>query len=189
MICHETPARADGPAVVGSVLSALAAVIVLALHCTDVRAAETPRLSGLVNASMLARAEAAIARGDQVVEIASPGGEAATGWIIGEKLREAHVAVRCVGVCASAAAQILVASGHCIVSRQGRVGFHRPRVVLTGLSASVFGVFDAAVMKQWHGGMAKAGVPDDLVFRTEQAFRGEFELDEYAMKRVGCTME
>jgi len=189
MTCRKRHVRNDGPNRVVRFSAVLNAGAALLLISPDVHAAETARLIGLVNASMEASVEAAIIRGDRVVEIVSPGGEAGMAWVIGEKLREAGVAVRCVDVCASAAAQILFTSGHCIVARQGRLILHRPQIAQAGLSASAFAVLDGIAMRQWHVEMAKAGVPDDLVFRTEQAFRGELELNDYAVKRMGCAVE
>lgn len=165
---------------------------ILALVCTlaaPAFGAETTRLSGPVDSTWVAKANAAIARGDRVVEITSDvGGMIPYAIEISSAFKAAGIKVRCVGVCFSAAAEILVESGGCIIGRNARVVFHRP-VPVVALDTVAFARGLEQVRQDWHGRMAAAGVPDDLVFNIEQGRDGQYEPNAYALKRIGCTVE
>ncbi len=116
-------------------------------------------LSGPVDHAMYEQTRLAIKNGVTSIDIASPGGNAALGWVMGDQLREAGVKVRCIGVCASSAAQILLASKGCIVARQGHIVLHVPQVILAGLYDSDPATLAKPVRDPWRARMSAAGVP------------------------------
>src|SRR6185312_7217192 len=132
-----------------------------------------------------------VAKASQIrepVEIASPGGNMILSMAIAEMFKERGISVRVTGWCASGCAMIAIGSGNCTVARSGRLVLHAPYVTVGG------NVTDLARAReqnrvQWQDWMQKAGVPSDLVEATFQAFRQQYELTPYAMKRVGCRLE
>lgn len=139
--------------------------------------------------AMQAKVESAIARDEHMVELDSPGGLSMYGWVLGERLHAAGMKVRCVGWCASAAAQILFTSRGCIVAPTARVALHAPQIYLTGLSASAFARMDKIVIDDWRKRMVAANVPNDLLDRTLWASNRVYELSTYDMQRAGCVTE
>src|SRR5579864_3409556 len=140
------------------------------------------RLTGTVDEQMLAKAEAAIARGDKMIELESLGGQVFTGIKIAEELRTAHVKVRCVNWCASAAALIVIASEGCVVSPLGRIALH----MSTDNSGSGWqAVGDALEIATWR----RLHVPEDIIASTRRTYPDAYVLSDYAMRRIGCDVE
>lgn len=171
--------------------------IALALYAVPpVEAAERgiTRLEGPVDDAMRAKALAAIARGERIVEVASPGGAAETGWQIGDALHAAGVQARCVGVCGSAAAHIVIGSGGCIVARSGHIVLHVALLdpfspIARALTTTQYATINSSVQKAWVDKAWAHGIPSDLLEWTLQAPNHQYELNAYQMRRVSCTIE
>jgi hypothetical protein len=155
-------------------------------------------LEGRVDNSMQQQAEAAIARGDKIVSLDSEwrtpegnltsGGLSEIGWLIGEAFRRSGIKVRCIGLCNSAAAHILIASQGCIVAPRGRIVLHVPQPPRS-FSPALYERIWPYLVQDWRNRMAQYGVPDDIVIRAINDPRGMHELSTSEMKRIGCEVE
>lgn len=164
-----------------SLLLGVTAALTAAL---PLHAAETPRLSGVVGPDMLQQATDAVARGDRLVELDSLGGDTRYAHTIAHLFKDSGVNVRCVGTCVSAAAYILIASGHGRVAPGARVILHQPRVA--GPDHNGVG----QVLITLHNALMRLdGVPDDIMFRLQQSMTGQLELRPYDMQRCGLVLE
>lgn len=154
---------------------------VLALASSGARAVS---LSGPVDNDMLVKAVEA----REPVEIASPGGNLIVSMTIAQIFRQRGIAVRVTGQCASGCAMIAIGSRNCTVARSGHLILHAPGFVAGG-NVTDFARNLEKVRADWKDWMQKAGVPSDLIEATLQAYRQQYELSPYAMKRVGCQVE
>lgn len=146
--------------------------------------AQAASLSGPVNWAMLMKASGA----REVVEIASPGGSVDISMAIAQIFRERGISVRVTGWCASGCAMIAIGSGRCAVARSGRLVLHAPTLP-AGLGVTETARMRDQLDRRWSDWMAKQGVPYDLIDATFTSFGREYELSDYAMKRVGCKLE
>jgi hypothetical protein len=133
---------------------------------------------------MLAKA----AQTNEPVEIASPGGNMMLSMAIAQIFKERGIAVRVTGWCSSGCAMIAIGSRNCTVARSGRLVLHGPYIP-AGTNVTDFARALQRNRADWQDWMHKAGIPSDLVEATLQAFRQQYELSPYAMKRVGCRLE
>jgi ATP-dependent protease ClpP protease subunit len=157
-----------------------------AIACTFalISNAEAVSLSGPIDLEMMTKA----AQTREPVEIASPGGNMILSMTIAQIFKERGISVRVTGWCASGCAMIAIGSGNCTVARSGRLVLHAPNLP-AGANVTDFARALARSRTEWHNWMQNAGVPSDLIEATFQAFRQEYELSPYAMKRVGCRLE
>jgi hypothetical protein len=188
------PRASIAPAFLGRILVE-ALLLALAVFAVSRAAERSPtRLEGLVDDTMRTRAEMAIAHGERVVEVSSRGGNAEFGWQIGDALQAAGVKARCVGVCGSAAAHIVLGSRGCIVARSGHVILHVAMMepggpVAKALTSTQFAMANDIVRKAWFEKALAHGISSDLLEGTVQAPNHQYELNAYQMRRIGCTVE
>lgn len=164
----------------------ITAKIVSAIACTFalVSNAGAVSLSGPIDFVMVTKA----AQTHEPVEIASPGGNMVFSMAIAQIFKERAISVRVTGWCASGCAMIAIGSGNCTVARSGRLVLHAPYIPAGGNVTDFARALERG-RADWQDWMQKAGVPSDLIEATFQAFRQEYELSPYAMKRVGCRLE
>jgi hypothetical protein len=156
----------------------------IALACMLAMPAQATSLYGPVDLAMFQKAGTITGP----VEIASPGGNMIFSMAIAGTLKQRGIPVRVTGWCASGCAMIAIGSGNCTVARSGHLVLHAPVLPPGG------NVTDAArVLKQgregWMKFMRDAGVPEDVLDATLQAYGQRLELSTYGMKRVGCAVE
>ncbi len=99
-----------------------------------------------------------------------------------------HAKIIIWGIGAFICAFIAIGSRHCTVARSGRLVLHGP-VIPAGLTVTDYTIVLENARTQWKQWARDNGVPEDLIFNTFQAYRQQYELSEYAMKRVGCVLE
>jgi len=146
--------------------------------------AKAVSLSGPVDADMLVKA----VESREPVEIASPGGNMLVAMMIAQIFKDRGIPVRVTGQCISGCAMIAIGSRNCTVARSGHLVLHGP-VIPAGANVTDFALALERSRSNWKDWMHKAGVPSDLVEATLQAYRQQYELSPYAMKRVGCQVE
>jgi ATP-dependent protease ClpP protease subunit len=168
----------EGAGITATLYCAIAGILAL------VSSAEAVSLSGPVDFEMVRKA----IETREPVEIASPGGNMIFSMAIAQTFKERGIAVRVVGWCASGCAMIAIGSGNCTVARSGRLMLHGPKLPVAANVTDFARVLERS-RTQWKNWMQEAGVPSDLIEATFQAFRQEYELSPYAMKRVGCRLE
>jgi hypothetical protein len=128
-------------------------------------------------------------RSNEPVEIASRGGNMIVSMAIAKVLKDRHTPVRVTGFCASGCALIAIGSRHCTVSRAGRLILHAP-VIPAGLTVVTdYAIAIEKARADWKDWLREYNVPEDLIENTLQAYQQQYELSEYAMKRVGCVVE
>ncbi|MGE5150403.1 MAG: hypothetical protein ACM3II_09815, partial [Rhodospirillaceae bacterium] len=123
------------------------------------------------------------------VEIASPGGNMVAAMLIAQDFKKRGIPVRVTGWCASGCAMIAIGSGRCTVARSGHLVLHGPAITPGGIGVTDYARALDKARTSWKDWMDKAGVPADLIEATLQAQGQKLELSDYAMKRVGCTLE
>jgi hypothetical protein len=205
-IFSAAPARGFTPNIAGSRGFAnrpvTTGLLALLLSCVSLSANACCRvvLHGEVNKEMAQQVIQVIARGEETVDLASEwrradgrlvsGGVSQVGWFIGDMLRLSHVKVRCIGLCFSSAAHILIASRGCVVGLHGRVGLHVPGPIMAiGAGGSDFARIHDGIVDEWRQRLASYEVPADIVARALYARNGWHELSTYEMKRLGCEVE
>jgi hypothetical protein len=141
-------------------------------------------LSGPVDTDMLRK----VAEIREPVEIASPGGNMIFSMAIAQILRERGIPVRVTGWCMSGCAMIAIGSRNCTVARSGRLVLHAPTMPAGANVTDLARALERS-RTDWKDWMHEAGVPSDLIEATLQAYRQQYELSAYAMKRVGCRVE
>jgi hypothetical protein len=153
-----------------------------------------PRMVGFVDGKMVSDVKAAIARGDKVIDFgtsAEPpagwelhsGGLEAAGWEIADALRAGGVKARCVGFCASAMSQAVIASGNCAVTANGILMPHLAFVPDGTREQNKAARLESA--RSW----LEHGFPVDLVDRLEHSPDDTIRIRLEDMKRVGCAVE
>ena len=174
----------------------LTLVMAAFLTAAGVRAdSQSPlRLSGKVDGSWIEKAHQAIDRGDRLIEVESAwrtygnewtsGGSYVVGLIVAHDLKVAGITARCVGLCGSAAAMVVIGSGSCVVTKQGFLILH------AAIAPQEWGKDNAEKIKQASLQWMRANhIPDDLVQRAEWAWPQAYTLNDWQMKRVGCRLE
>lgn len=155
-------------------------------------------LQGAVDPAMAQRVNAAISGGDRIVTLDSEwrdaegrsmsGGNSNLGWYLGDLLWLSNVKVRCIGLCFSSAAHILIASRRCIVAPHARVALHVP-ILIANMDVTAYARARSEIIEAWRRRMANYNVPSDIVDRALWDRNGVHELSTYEMKRIGCEVE
>ena len=167
-------------------LLAISAAMALAYCCLEPKQSHAAdRLSGPVDFAMLSKANQA----QGPVEIASNGGNMLASMAIAADLKARNIPVRVTGWCASGCAMIAIGSGHCTVAPSGRLALHGPVIPAGTLGASETARALEGARSSFRTWASANGIPSDLIERTFQAYEMRLELNEYQMRRVGCTVE
>jgi hypothetical protein len=173
--------------------------LLLVVVPTVAHAGDSSILQGQVDVAMTRQVAAAISEGYKIVTLSSEwrngdgrlvsGGNSQLGWFLGDMLRVSKIKVRCIGLCFSSAAHILIASRGCVVGPHGRVALHMPAPADTTIGVSAYARARTDLIEEWRRRMASYDVPTDIVDRALTGRDGFHELSAYEMKRIGCTVE
>ncbi len=139
-------------------------------------------LSNLVDQTMLDKERVAVARGDTYVDVGQQQGRLQC-HRLADQPSCARRCARCVGLCASSAANVVIGSGGCIVSRHGQIVLH---IAFVPICTPQLNEVMATVSKQQ---MVNTVFLSDIVERTYRAEGRMLVLRDDDMKRVGCTLE
>lgn len=106
----------------------------LAFACTHIAPPAPTRLASPIDNSSVAQVQAAISLGERMIDLGDwsrpahvgfvSGGDIVASRHIASLMKQQGIAARCVGFCGSALAEILLGSGHCIVTPQAQVMLH-----------------------------------------------------------------